>query len=272
VPGPGTADIDPVQIYNQLSGGVRIGSSNSLWTFGSSGTLTLPNNTTVGNNLEGTYSSSFLCLQYGVTDQTSGYFSSNSITRPIFNPLISTISVGWFVSGPGLTGVKEIIDIVEMGEGDRAFIVDLTDGSLWADLSVDIPYRFYSPDYALTPNGTKLTVNSNEWKFNQAGHLTVPGDIHEKVGNDLEIAVHNNRNNDGTPGSAVLSLTNNDAVDFQTYTTLEVGAYDIKLNTDYEGVFTGARRTWEFKRNGTLTFPDLTETNYRLDWFSIFNK
>lgn len=259
VPGPGTADIDPVQIYNQLSGGVRIGSSDSLWTFGSSGTLTLPNNTTVGNNLEGTYSSSFLCLPWGVNDQTSGLFSSNSITRPLFNPLISTISVGWFVSGPGLSGVKEITDIVEMGEGDRAFIVDLTDGSLWADLSVNIPYRFYSPDYALTLNGTKLTVNSNEWKFNQAGHLTVPGDIHEKVGNDLEIAVHNNRNNDGTPGSAVLSLTNNDAVDSQTYTTLEVGAYGIKLNTDYEGVFTGARRTWEFKRNGTLTFPDLTE-------------
>jgi len=228
---------------------------NKNWTFDADGSLTLPNSTTISNDLAGTYSSTFLCMPWGVNDQTSGLFSSNSITRPLFASAIAEVTIGWFVSGPGLNGVKEIIDIVEMGEGDRAFIVDLTDESLWADLSVNIPYRFYTPDYALVYNGTRLTVDSNEWNFTQAGDLTIPGNINEKAGNDLEIAVHNNRNNDGTPGSAVLSLTNNDAVDYSTYTTLDVGAYSIKLNTDYTGVFTGARRTWEFKRDGTLTLP-----------------
>jgi hypothetical protein len=168
------------------------------------------------------------------------------------------VTVGWYVSGPGLIGVKQITEIIENGNGDRTFRIDQTDGSAWAGVPVEIPYRFYTPDYTLVYNGTRLTVDSNEWNFNQAGNLTIPGNINEKVGNGLEISVHNNRNNDGTPGNELLSLTNNDAVNGQTYTKLNVGAYNIELSTDYSGVFTGARRTWEFDRDGVLTFPDAT--------------
>jgi hypothetical protein len=221
------------------------------------GVLTLPNNTTIGNDLAGEYSDTFLCVPWGYTGD-AGLFSSNSITRPWFNPLIATVTVGWYVSGPLLNGVKEITEIVEQGNGDRAFKVDLTDGSAWADVDITIPYRFYTPDYALVYNGTRLTVDSHEWNFTQAGDLTIPGNINEKAGNGLEISVHNNRNNDGTPGSALLSLTNNDVVNGEKLTQLDVGAYNIELSTDYTGVFTGARRTWEFDRNGVLTFPDST--------------
>jgi len=219
------------------------------------GVLTLPNNTTISNDLAGEYSDTFLCLTWGYAGGEAGLFSSNNITRPFSNPSVANVTVGWYVSGPLLNGVKQITDIVEQGNGDRAFIVDLTDGSAWADINITIPYRFYTPDYALVYNGTRLTVDSNEWNFTQAGDLTIPGNINEKAGNGLEISVHNNRNNDGTPGSALLSLTNNDAVNGEKLTQLDVGAYSIELSTDYTGVFTGARHTWEFDRDGKLTVP-----------------
>ena len=228
------------------------------WTFGTDGITTFPNNTTISDDLTGEYSNTFLCVPWGYTGGDAGLFSSNNVTHPYFNPLIATVTVGWYVSGPLLNGVKEITEIVEQGNGDRAFIVDLTDGSTWADVDITIPYRFYTPDYALVYNGTRLTVDSNEWNFTQAGDLTIPGNINEKAGNGLEISVHNNRNNDGTPGSALLSLTNNDVVNGEKLTQLDVGAYSIELSTDYTGVFTGARRTWEFDRDGVLTFPDAT--------------
>ncbi len=224
------------------------------WTFGEDGDTTLPNSTTIGDDLAGEYSDTFLCVPWGYVGE-AGLFSSNNVTRPYSNPLIATVTVGWYVSGPLLNGVKEITEIVEQGDGDRAFIVDLTDGSAWANIDITIPYRFYTPDYALVYNGTRLTVGSNKWNFTQSGNLTIPGNINERVGNGLEIAVHNNRNNDGTPGAALLSLTNYDAVDGQTLTKLDVGAYNIELSTDFEGNFTGTKRTWTFDRNGHLTVP-----------------
>jgi hypothetical protein len=236
------------------------GTTNKSLIFDVDGVLTLPNSTTISNDLAGEYSNTFLCVPWGYTGGDAGLFSSNNVTHPYFNPLIATVTVGWYVSGPLLNGVKEITEIVEQGNGDRAFIVDITDGSTWADVDITIPYRFYTPDYTLVYNGTRLTVDSNEWNFTQAGDLTIPGNINEKAGNGLEISVHNNRNNDGTPGSALLSLTNNDAVNGEKLTSLSVGAYGIELSTDYTGVFTGARRTWEFDRDGILTFPDATTT------------
>jgi hypothetical protein len=232
---------------------VEIHVNSSVWKFNPDGTTVLPNDTTISDDLAGEYSDTFLCLFWGYTGD-AGLFSSNP-GRGIYNPLIADVTVGWYVSGPLLNGVKKITEIVEQGNGDRAFFVDLTDGSAWADTDVNIPYRFYTPDYELVYNGTRLTVNSNNWNFAQSGNLTIPGDIHEAEGNDLEIAVHNLRTNYGTPGGAVLSLTNYDAVDGQTYTKLEVGAYDIKLSTDFEGIFTGAKRTWTFDRDGKLTMP-----------------
>jgi hypothetical protein len=223
------------------------------WEFDGTGKLKLPNNTTIGNDLAGEYSDTFLCSEWGHADD-AGLFSTNP-ARAGFNPRIAEVTVGWYVSGPLLNGIKQITEIVEQGAGDRAFKVDLTDGSAWADIDVNIPYRLYTPDYELVYNGTRLTVNSNNWNFAQSGDLTIPGDIHEAEGNDLEIAVHTLRTNYGTPGGAVLSLTNYDAVDGQTYTKLDVGAYDIKLNTDCEGNFTGNQHTWTFDRDGKLTMP-----------------
>jgi hypothetical protein len=164
---PPLGSVAPTGVYTYADTYTR------TWQFGSNGNLTLPNNSTISDTpAVAQYSSSFSMGAYA-DDGLRGYFTARSDFHYTGNPLINTVTAGWFVSGPGLIGVKEIIAKTAAGEpGDWAITVDLTDGSTWP--FDESSYTFYSPDYQIVPAGSTLTVNSNEWKFGANGSLTFP--------------------------------------------------------------------------------------------------
>jgi hypothetical protein len=164
---PPLGSVAPTGVYTYADTYTR------TWQFGSNGNLTLPNNSTISDTpAVAQYSSSFSMGAYA-DDGVVGYFTARSDFHYTGNPLINTVTAGWFVSGPGLIGVKEIIAKTAAGEpGDWAITVDLTDGSTWP--FDESSYTFYSPDYQIVPAGSTLTVNSNEWKFGANGSLTFP--------------------------------------------------------------------------------------------------
>jgi hypothetical protein len=164
---PPLGSVAPTGVYTYTDTYTR------TWQFGSNGNLTLPNNSTISDTpAVAQYSSSFSMGAYADTG-TAGNFTARTDFHYTANPLINTVTVGWFVSGPGLIGVKEIIAKTAIGEpGDWAITVDLTDGSTWP--FDESSYTFYSPDYQIVPAGSTLTVNSNEWKFGANSSLTFP--------------------------------------------------------------------------------------------------
>ena len=164
---PPLGSVAPTGVYTYADTYTR------TWQFGSNGNLTLPNNSTISDTpAVAQYSSSFSMGAYA-DDGVVGYFTARSDWHYTGNPLINTVTAGWFVSGPGLIGVKEIIAKTAAGEpGDWTITVDLTDGSTWP--FDESSYTFYSPDYQIVPAGSTLTVNSNEWKFGANGDLTFP--------------------------------------------------------------------------------------------------
>lgn len=164
---PPLGSVAPTGVYTYADTYTR------TWQFGSNGNLTLPNNSTISDTpAVAQYSSSFKMSSYGYNGGLNGYFTASPDTNPYFNPLINTVTPGWFVSGPGLIGVKEITAMLEEAPNNWAITVDLTDGSTWP--FDGRAYTFYSPDYQIVPAGSTLTVNSNEWKFGANGSLTFP--------------------------------------------------------------------------------------------------
>ena len=151
----------------------QLTSSTSLVSLAANGTLTLPNSTTISDKLVAQYTSSFTAHDNASNGGLNGWFTSDVGAHPGFaNPLVDTITIGWWVSGPGLHGVKQITNIAgEGGAYDYALTVDLTDGSTWAGGT----YTFYSADYALVSQGTNLSVTTaTTWIFGTDGSLALP--------------------------------------------------------------------------------------------------
>ncbi len=215
---PPLGSVAPTGVYTYADTYTR------TWHFGSNGNLTLPNNSTISDTpAVAQYSSSFKMSSYGYNGGLNGYFTASPDTNPYFNPLINTVTPGWFVSGPGLIGVKEITAMLEEAPNNWAITVDLTDGSTWP--FDERAYTFYSPDYQIVPAGSTLTVNGYEWKFGANSSLTFPdgsvydhGTLTGAVDSDLEFVVkHRTTVSDvaaagSTTGTLIVDISENDDI------------------------------------------------------------
>jgi hypothetical protein len=162
--------VNPIR---NTSGGAFLNYNTTTKEVGYSEELTLANNSTINDTAVQTlFTSSFSMSVYAGNGGFNGYFAGDLNTHYAANPLIYTVTVGWFISGPGLNGVKEITSVLEETPETRVLTVDLTDGSIWS--LTESPYTFYSPDYRVVPAATTLTVNSNEFKFIANGDLQLP--------------------------------------------------------------------------------------------------
>lgn len=119
--------------------------------------------------------------------------------------------------------------------------------------------KLVSPDYY--PYRVELKGGGASWNFGRYGDLTVPGDIQGQVGNDLEIAVHNPRDEAGNPGGVTLLFTNNDASVDDPTTRMQLGAGNVEIITDFNGAVTGNSHTWTFKQDGNMTFPSYSPSD-----------
>lgn len=219
-------------------------------SLGTDGSLALPNSTTIGDDLVAQYTSSFSAGTNAGNGGTNGWFTSDTGAYPVFaNPLVDTITIGWWVSGPGLVGVKQITNIAgEGGTYDYAFTVDLTDGSTWNGGNFGT-YTFYTPDYTLVSRGTNLTVNTNSWNFGADGNLTLP------TGGEIKTAASTGdvvvEANDGTArtwtfgGDGTLNLP--DSVSTGTAIIQTTSPINIQVNSNAQ--------VWTFGTDGNLTVP-----------------
>jgi hypothetical protein len=164
--------VNPIRNTN---GNAFLNYNTTTKEIGYSEELTLANNSTIDDTAAQTlFTSSFSMGAYADNGGSNGFFTARSEFHYTANPLIDTVSPGWFISGPGLIGVKEIIAMTpDNGSvGDWIVSVDLSDGSVWP--YDETFYTFYSPDYRVVPAATTLTVNSNEFKFIANGDLQLP--------------------------------------------------------------------------------------------------
>jgi hypothetical protein len=165
--------VNPIR---NTSGSAFLNYNTTTKEVGYSEELTLANNSTINDTAAQTlFTSSFSMSVYADNGGFNGYFAGDLNTHYAANPLIYTVTVGWFISGPGLNGVKEITAVLEETPETRVLTVDLTDGSTWS--FTESPYTFYSPDYRVVPAATTLTVNSNEFKFIANGDLQLPNGV-----------------------------------------------------------------------------------------------
>jgi hypothetical protein len=149
---------NPVQLNNYENGGVTIRSGSNTWTFGATGTTTLPN-----NNLE-------TFVDFGIKVQTG--IPSGPVNK-------ITANQGW---GDGQTGPN----LSTTGGSGTGLTVDVYDGgSAYASISINTPGTGYkdgeiitvtSADESISDNFI-ISVPSNTWTFGSDSSLTVPSEI-----------------------------------------------------------------------------------------------
>jgi hypothetical protein len=161
-------DKDGSHIATRYSGQI---SAAKQWDFDNTGKLTLPNGTSIGDSR--VVLGPFNCTQ---TNYFEIYFQG------IFPDLPAEVAVGWKVNGLGQNNAT-VVGINH--ETKRVW----TNGTF----APDHTYTFTSPT---EPGSTKLTVNNNDWTFDNQGDLLIPNGGHIK-------------HQDGTPYSAETVNTGN---------------------------------------------------------------
>jgi len=179
------------------------------WTFANDGVTTLPNSTTISDITVPQATTIFSNGMNASNGGANGFFTSDATAHPGFaNAQFNSVAVGWYVSGAGLNGVKQITGWANVGNStDYEATVDLTDGSTWTGLANQ--YTFYSPDYAVVSQGTDLAVNGHNYRFGSDGYLTL-----ESI--TLNGFLKDVTGQTGTPGQ-VLSVANNGGIVWENY-------------------------------------------------------
>ena len=254
---------------------VRLRANENDWIFGADGNLTLPSNTFAVNyangtpvtlgapagnsgaaqfNWQGTFSNqggtpgdTYSTLQFDsngmpTLNGTTAYQQrvDNSPYLQILAPRVESTDFG-IVAGPALT----VVGYDDTYNTPRSAYFSMQDQATATQ----------QWDFGILGNGNNNFVisdrtNSNQWDFGTDGTLTLPGSIHAREGNDLNLVVYN-PTVESTLGGVTFSVQNRDVESGHKTTQFDVGPADIVLTTD----FSGTKNEWTFGADGTTTFP-----------------